>query len=126
MKKILTSALALGAMTLIIGCGDDRFVEFNKNELNSFVEKGFELIKAKNNNANMDFYSPETLKNFDEKRYKYLKSKDFRLYGSVKGYQYMIFSVNKDKSDKREFWALICEDSKAENCKIENATGRGV
>lgn len=29
MKKILTSALALGAMTLIIGCGgDDRFVEF--------------------------------------------------------------------------------------------------
>ncbi|EMV9618793.1 hypothetical protein AADV15_000180 [Campylobacter coli] len=48
MKKILTSALALGAMTLIIGCGgDDRFVEFNKNELNSFVEKGFELIKAK-------------------------------------------------------------------------------
>ncbi|HEF9663141.1 TPA: hypothetical protein SBY81_000990 [Campylobacter coli] len=116
MKKILTSALALGAMTLIIGCGgDDRF-----------VEKGFELIKAKNNNANMDFYSPETLKNFDEKRYKYLKSKDFRLYGSVKGYQYMIFSVNKDKSDKREFWALICEDSKAENCKIENATGRGV
>ncbi|EIA54274.1 hypothetical protein ACFF6B_000464 [Campylobacter coli] len=114
-------------MTLIIGCGgDDRFVEFNKNELNSFVEKGFELIKAKNNNANMDFYSPETLKNFDEKRYKYLKSKDFRLYGSVKGYQYMIFSVNKDKSDKREFWALICEDSKAENCKIENATGRGV
>ncbi|ELR6458284.1 hypothetical protein QRU81_000693, partial [Campylobacter coli] len=100
--------------------------KFNKNELNSFVEKGFELIKAKNNNANMDFYSPETLKNFDEKRYKYLKSKDFRLYGSVKGYQYMIFSVNKDKSDKREFWALICEDSKAENCKIENATGRGV
>ncbi|EHE3048540.1 hypothetical protein JNB52_000311 [Campylobacter coli] len=78
MKKILTSALALGAMTLIIGCGgDDRFVEYNKNELNSFVEKGFELIKAKNNNANMDFYSPETLKNFDEKRYKYLK-------GSVK------------------------------------------
>lgn len=52
------------------------------------MEKGFELIKAKNNNANMDFYSPETLKNFDEKRYKYLKSKDFRLYGSVKGYQY--------------------------------------
>lgn len=48
------------------------------------MEKGFELIKAKNNNANMDFYSPETLKNFDEKRYKYLKSKDFRLYGSVK------------------------------------------
>ncbi|HEG5052089.1 TPA: hypothetical protein SEV81_001036 [Campylobacter coli] len=38
----------------------------------------------------------------------------------------MIFSVNKDKSDKREFWALICEDSKVENCKIENATGRGV
>ncbi len=88
------------------------------------MEKGFELIKAKNNNANMDFYSPETLKNFDEKRYKYLKSKDFRLYGSVKGY--LIFSVNKDKSDKREFWALICEDSKVENCKIENATGRGV
>lgn len=28
------------------------------------MEKGFELIKAKNNNANMDFYSPETLKNF--------------------------------------------------------------
>lgn len=28
MKKILTSALALGAMTLIISCGgDDRFVE---------------------------------------------------------------------------------------------------
>lgn len=28
MKKILTSALALGAMTLIVGCGgDDRFVE---------------------------------------------------------------------------------------------------
>ncbi|EIK2244425.1 hypothetical protein LJY65_000918 [Campylobacter coli] len=48
MKKILTSALALGAMTLIIGCGgDDRFVEFNKNELNSFMKKGFELIKAK-------------------------------------------------------------------------------
>ncbi len=42
MKKILTSALALGAMTLIIGCGgDDHFVEFNKNELNSFVEKRF-------------------------------------------------------------------------------------
>ncbi|MCW1329465.1 hypothetical protein OLP48_07220 [Campylobacter jejuni] len=47
MKK-LTSVLALGAMTLIIGCGgDDRFVEFNKNELNPFVEKGFELIKKK-------------------------------------------------------------------------------
>lgn len=31
MKKILTSALVLGVMTLIIGCGsDDRFVEFNK------------------------------------------------------------------------------------------------
>ncbi len=128
MKKILTSALALGAMTLIIGCGgDDRFVEFNKNELNSFVEKGFELIKAKNNNANMEFYSPETLKNFDDKRYKYLKLKDFQVYNStIKGYQYMIFSVNKDKNDKREFWALICEDNKVENCRIENATGRGV
>lgn len=27
MKKILTSALALGAMTLIIGCGDGDLVE---------------------------------------------------------------------------------------------------
>lgn len=31
MKKILTSALALGAMILIIGCGgDDRFVNLIK------------------------------------------------------------------------------------------------
>ncbi|EAK5213909.1 hypothetical protein CN047_03295 [Campylobacter jejuni] len=74
----------------------------------------------------MEFYSPETLKNFDDKRYKYLKSKDFQLYSTIKGYQYMIFSVNKDKNDKREFWALICGDNKVENCKIENATGRGV
>lgn len=55
-----------------------------------------------------------------------LKSKDFQLYSTIKGYQYMIFSVNKDKNDKREFWALICEDNKVENCRIENATGRGV
>ncbi len=77
--------------------------KFNKNELNSFVEKGFELIKAKNNNANMDFYSPETLKNFDEKRYKYLKSKDFRLYGSVKGYQYWYLVSIKIRAIKGNF-----------------------
>lgn len=31
MKKILTSALALGAMTLIIGCGDGDLVELKNN-----------------------------------------------------------------------------------------------
>lgn len=51
----------------------------------------------------MDFSSPETLKNFDEKRYKYLKSKDFRLYGSVKGYQYMIFRSIKIRAIKGNF-----------------------
>lgn len=30
MKKILTSALALGAMTLIIGCGDGDFIKICK------------------------------------------------------------------------------------------------
>ncbi|EAI4881013.1 hypothetical protein BHU93_01200 [Campylobacter jejuni] len=91
-------------MTLIIGCGgDDRFVEFNKNELNPFVEKGFELIKTKNNNANMEFYFFETLKNFDDKRYKYLKSKDFQLYSTIKGYQYMILMSIKIKTIKENF-----------------------
>lgn len=31
MKKILTSALALGAMTLIVGCGDGGLVELKNN-----------------------------------------------------------------------------------------------
>ncbi|XUP62803.1 hypothetical protein UXU46_02560 [Campylobacter jejuni] len=66
MKKILTSALALGAMTLIIGCGgEDRLVEkLKKTNQTILLEKGFEIIKAKNNNAIMDFSSLKTLKNF--------------------------------------------------------------
>lgn len=51
----------------------------------------------------MEFYSPETLKNFDDKRYKYLKSKDFQLYSTIKGYQYMILASIKIKAIKENF-----------------------
>lgn len=63
MKKILTSALALGAMTLIVDCGDGDLVELknNGNDQAMFDLGNQEIMKKYPNYKLYDYTSVRTI-----------------------------------------------------------------
>ncbi|MFV0948396.1 hypothetical protein [Campylobacter jejuni] len=123
MKKILTSALALGAMTLIIGCGND-YVELSKEDLNNpLFQKGMELIKAQNGNDKLEFYDPRSLKSVDMVAYNDWLGVNFDpTRGSLDDksyYKKLIFTINKSKDNKPDLYSLTCFKYQAENCNVK-------
>ncbi|EAH7988578.1 TPA: hypothetical protein R5B57_001643 [Campylobacter jejuni] len=103
MKKILTSALALGAMTLIIGCGDGDLVELknNGNDQTMFDLGNQEIMKKYPNYKLYDLASLKNLSSIKEGKEIYVWAsnhiKDMKKQSPEK-YSNYIFLTDKDKN----------------------------
>lgn len=102
MKKILTSALALGTMTLIIGCGDGDLVELknNGNDQTMFDLGNQEIMKKYPNYKLYDYTSVRAISDIKDPEGK-IKEMKRDLEIDKTPYSNYVFLLNPN--DKRDY-----------------------
>ncbi len=128
--KLFKSILALSITAFFAGCLGDSYVELSAEDKNNpLFKKGVELIKAKNNGDNLEFYDPRSLKNAKNvhpQSYSFWLQQEFTPMHNVLDekdyYKKLVFTINKSKDDKPELYSIICFKYKAENCDIDKSS----
>ncbi|EIB20798.1 hypothetical protein cje100_03383 [Campylobacter jejuni subsp. jejuni LMG 23216] len=102
MKKILTSALALGAMTLIIGCGDGDLVELknNGNDQAMFDLGNQEIMKKYPDYKLYDYTSVRAISDFKDPEG---KIKEMKRDLEIDRYPYSNYVFLLNPNDKKDY-----------------------
>ena len=108
MKKILTSALALGAMTLIVGCGDGDLVELknNGNDQAMFDLGNQEIMKKYPNYKLYDYTSVRAISDIKDPEGK-IKEMKRDLEIDKTPYSNYVFLLNPNDKKTIKLWVFI-------------------
>ncbi|QWU80858.1 hypothetical protein CNZW441b_b0013 (plasmid) [Campylobacter novaezeelandiae] len=125
MKKILTSVLALGAMVLIIGCGDGDLVELknNGNDQTLFDLANKEIMKKYPNYKLYDYVSIRAISDIKnpEGKIKEMKSTLEREKGFL--YNNYVFLLNPNDKKDYKIVSVYCDNDLKKNvyCPVNDA-----
>lgn len=119
MKKLLFS---LGALCFLAACGDSDMIKFSKEDLaDPRLQEGLNKIKAKNNNANLEFYKLESIQKSKPENYNHWKRKEVK---SNEKFFISVYAINKDKNNIPLLYNISCSIPSATDfgCAIYDKT----
>lgn len=120
----LKNILCLGALCFLVACGDSDMVKFSKEDLaDPRLQEGFNKIKAKNNNDNLEFYAIESIQKKYPKLYNTAKQQEIK---KEDEYSVGVYVINKTKNNIELLYAVKCNTNFAghyvSGCTIKDET----